>query len=609
MKKENGYELIPELINKVNIYSEKLKDRVKIDNIFNEIDLYASGGFKQFIRMSENRYKCIKSGISLNDLLEREKKEYKELSDNILENNFYINNEIEKESKKLYKKIALKESKDLIKIRKDIINKNKSISLNELLKRKKYENTKKKKSVIKENEGENKIKYSLLKLEKEENKKDKKKYLSEIVEMDKNFINKNIEIYKDFLKDIEKTKDNSKIIRIMSKNDNLGHKYSFKLNNIKLLSLKEEKKEDVKQKKNEEDLKIDIKTLMKYTKGGNKKWFKEQIKQKSLKRLNSIRKNLRRNEELPNNLLNKNKSMTNKNKNNFNKTTFTNFENTIKTVKNEAQFIKNIKENFDIKRKTLNRFFKNNSLPLLYECDLRKPIKKYNMILSKGQKEDKQISLMLDLNRETKGLNEENDKKLKDIFDAFKNTYYLKIKSWYKEENEKKDIKEKAYEINEKNRKYINEINGIKRKAHLFIDVYSLRDKIVNERIKLFNRSLNGPIYSRNSMKQKINDFNSYIENKEKERIINEELFKKKQLEEANKLKEEDIEYQVLQKMKKNLNLNNKVKNDEENIDFNYRYTSSIKNKDKKDIILEHAFKDYLESLQVVKQKDINNNK
>ena len=110
-------------------------------------------------------------------------------------------------------------------------------------------------------------------------------------------------------------------------------------------------------------------------------------------------------------------------------------------------------------------------------------------------------------------------------------------------------------------------------------------------------------------MKQKINDFNSYIENKEKERIINEELLKKKQLEEANKLKEEDIEYQVLQKMKKNLNLNNKVKNDEENIDFNYRYTSSIKNKDKKDIILEHAFKDYLESLQVVKQKDINNNK
>ena len=74
MKKENGYELVPELINKVNKYSDKLKDRVKIDNIFNEIDLYASDGFKQFIRISDNRYKCIKSGISLNDFLERQKK-------------------------------------------------------------------------------------------------------------------------------------------------------------------------------------------------------------------------------------------------------------------------------------------------------------------------------------------------------------------------------------------------------------------------------------------------------------------------------------------------------------------------------------------------------
>ena len=273
MKKENGYELIPAIINKVNKYSEKLKDRVKIDNIFNEIDLYANDGFKKFIRMSDNRYKCIKSGISLNDLLERQKNEYKELSDNILENIFYMNNEIEKESKKLYKKIAVKESKDLVKLRKEIINKNKSLPLNELLTRKKYENKiTKTKSVIREENSEinRKLKQSLLSEEKDENKQDKKKYLSEIVETDKKFINKNIEIYKNFLKDIEKTKDNSKIIKIMSRNDNLGHKYSFKLNNLKLLSYKEEKKEDIKRKKIDEDSKIDIKKLMKYTKRRNK---------------------------------------------------------------------------------------------------------------------------------------------------------------------------------------------------------------------------------------------------------------------------------------------------------------------------------------------------
>ena len=298
MKKEIGYELVPVLINKVNKYSDKLKDRVKIDNIFNEIDLYASDGFKQFIRMSDNRYKCIKSGISLNDFLERQKKEYKELSDNILENNFYKNNEIEKESKKLYKKVGIKESRELCKIRKDIINKNKNLSPSEILKRKELE-SKSKSLKTKRNAGEEdssnreKLKQDFLlmniKEEKDENiNKDKKKYLSEIVEMDKKFLNNNIESYKNFLKDIERTKDNSKILKIMSRNDNLGHKYSFKINNIKLLSFKEEKKVDVIQKKiqEEEDSKIDIKKLMKYTKRGNKKWFQEQLKQKSLKRIN-----------------------------------------------------------------------------------------------------------------------------------------------------------------------------------------------------------------------------------------------------------------------------------------------------------------------------------
>ena len=153
MKKTNGYELIPVLINKVNKYSDKLKDRVKIDGIFNEIDLYASEGFKKFIKISDNRYKCIKSGIFLNDLLERQKNEYNELSDNILENHFYKNNEIEKELKKLYKKITIKESKELVKIRKEIINENKNLSQNEIVKRRKYKNKNiKRKSIIQEDE-------------------------------------------------------------------------------------------------------------------------------------------------------------------------------------------------------------------------------------------------------------------------------------------------------------------------------------------------------------------------------------------------------------------------------------------------------------------------
>ena len=624
-KKTIGYELIPELINKVNKYSDKLNDRVKIDGIFNQIDLYATDGFKKFIKMSNNRYKYIKSGINLNDFLERQKNEYKELSNNILGNNFYMNNEIENESKKLFKKIGIKESKELIKIRKDIIRENKILTPKELSKRKRYEN-RRSKNIIQEEistNEENKLKhnYSIVNKIEEKNStliKDKKKYLSEIVEMDKKYLNKNIESYKSFLKDIEKTKDNSKILKIMSKNDNLGHKYSFTLKNIKLLSYKEEKKEiDVIQKKIEEDSKINIKKLMKYTKRGNKKWFEDELKQKSLKRLGYIKANLKRKEDALNdnninNILHRNYSVTNKNyKNNnnfFNQTTFTNFSNTIKTVKNEAQFIKNIRENFDIKRKTVNKFFKTNSLPTLDEYIIRKVTQKNDISLSPVPPKEEQITLMFNLNIDnSKKKNfDENDKKLRELYDTFKNTYYSKIRSWSLEENEQKEIRKKEKEINEKNKNYINEIKGIKRKAHLFVDIYSLRDGTVNESIKLFNRSLNGPIYSKNNMREKINEFTNYLESKERERLINEELLRKQKIEEEIKLRQEDAEYQVWEKMRKNLNLNNNLNKDEDNIDLVYRYSINSKSKDKSKRNSEQAFRDYLESLQILKEKEDN---
>ena len=98
----------------------------------------------------------------------------------------------------------------------------------------------------------------------------------------KNF-NENFDQYKNFLKDIEK-KDNSKIIKIMNKNDNLGHKYNFMINNIKFLSFKTEKEVKTKKKKEEEE-KFDLKKLSQYTRHGNKKWFQNQIKEQSMKRI------------------------------------------------------------------------------------------------------------------------------------------------------------------------------------------------------------------------------------------------------------------------------------------------------------------------------------
>ena len=61
-----------------------------------------------------------------------------------------------------------------------------------------------------------------------------------------------------------------------------------------------------------------------------------------------------------------------------------------------------------------------------------------------------------------------------------------------------------------------------KRTPHLFIDPYSKRDDIINDRIKLFTRSLSGPFYSQKRMQSRIDDFNNYIEQKEIEKKIKE---------------------------------------------------------------------------------------
>jgi len=51
-------------------------------------------------------------------------------------------------------------------------------------------------------------------------------------------------------------------------------------------------------------------------------------------------------------------------------TSFSNFRNTIKTVKNEAEMIKYIDQNFDMKRKTMEGFFKRNTLPSIKDYDV-----------------------------------------------------------------------------------------------------------------------------------------------------------------------------------------------------------------------------------------------
>ena len=152
MKEPTTNILVPKLLDKTSLYANYLKNRIKIDGIFSGFDDSANANFKKFIKLSDKRYKSVKSGTHLNNILENQKQEIKQLSDNILTNKFYNNNDIEKESKKLLKKMGVKENQDLFDLRKDIISKTNSLTKIEIKNREKLL-----KNALKKRKKENKI--------------------------------------------------------------------------------------------------------------------------------------------------------------------------------------------------------------------------------------------------------------------------------------------------------------------------------------------------------------------------------------------------------------------------------------------------------------------
>lgn len=653
---KNTNELIPELIVKINKYSSKLKDRVKIDSIFREFDSYAHSNFQNFIKMSEQRYKSVKSGNNLKNVLLKQQQESKDLSNKILTNNLYLDNDIEKESKKLFKKINKKENKELYQIRHNIIDKTKSITRQEVKKRQKYikdyykrEGKNKKfnhtnykdienyeldrtykprfKNISKNVLAANKI-FKRNESTEGKEKEDfitKKAFFDNLVNKDHQNINNNISDYKEYLKDIEKTKDNS-INRIINSGNNFGHNYSFKFNDIKLLTYKEEKKEDTKINK-KENPEIDIVKLMRYTKRGNKKWFQNNLKQRSINRLNSFKNKFKKKRTIfksssainirgKKNLLNKNKNEEEYNKQNDNSnndvnmmgattsTAFSNFRNTIKTVKNEAEMIKYINENFDKKRNTMEGFFKRNALPKIEEYDImfvtRNNFRKVKNNKNNELKDENVTNNKNNLN----GNNKHNiqDKLVNmEIFEDFQKTYNEKKIKWKEEDIEKERIKQKEKELIEETKKYLKEIKQVKRKPHLYVDPYSKRDELINNRIKLFTRSLSGPFYSQKKMQNKLNDFNNYIELKEIEKKKNDEIFSKTLKEEEKKRREEGEEYKLMAKIRRNLAKDNSDRSDIGDIRLNYKFISTLKmckNEDK-----DQPYKDYKEIIEIIKDK------
>ena len=663
-RKENINDLVEELLGKTSVCGQNLHDRVKINGIFSEFDSYTHENFQKFIDMSQQRYKSIKSGNHLERKLLSQKNEYNDISSQILLNRFYNNNEIESESKKLLKKMNRRQNnKEISELRKYIIQKTKDFTKKEVLKRERLASAAMarrhqseldrlahritRRDLVYRPESMQKRQYSRenmpIVLNEDVNTKneideylEKKKFFDDLMENDCKNLNENITDYKDFVKDIEKinVEKDEDIVLPGNKKDNYGHTFTFLTDGIKMLSYKEEQIVDNKPKRVEEP-KIDIIKLMRYTKRGNKKWFKEELKKKSAKRLSAIpskskalsklrgnsSKRTNRTKEVIDmkehnqNVRNQNqiqKEQKNNNINNLNNNTntndtniekeeneknidfsninmnkansFTNFKNTIKTVKNEAEKSYFLNENFDKKKDSMDLLFNNKVLP---------NIEDYEYIIQKNML--KKANKPKTINNEKNDLEDEEninskENKNKELTRHHLDSFSKKKLTWTKEDFLREQSKKKDKDVLEETKKYLKEVKEVQKKAN--------KEQSINQCISIFNKYLN----EHNDLYKKKNEIShkKRIKKNVNKNLI--ELQNKKEEEKKKKKEEERLNYlELFEKMRENLD---KEDQDEEDIKLNFQY-KLCKGFVKETNLGLNAYNDYLELLQLAKERKI----
>lgn len=635
---EDINDLVPALLGKTRECSKNLSDRVKINSIFSEFDAYTHENFQKFIQMSQQRYKSIKSGNHLEKKLLSQRPEYDDITLQILNNQLYNNDEIEKESKKLLKKMnKVKNNKEISELRKNIIQRTKDFTKKEVIKRERLASAaiqRRKKAEIdrlahrltrrdliyrpqsvKEKNISNENLPQILNEEvKIKNDVDeyvkKKQFFDELMENDCRNINSNISDYKDFVKDVERIQVNKEkdVDLPGTKKENYGHSFTFLTDGIKLLSYKEEKIQDVKVKRKEEP-KIDIFKLMRYTKRGNKKWFKEELKKKSLKRLSAMNtrtKNVSKISKLtkthpPSAYIPKSKTNINSNliTNNNNKedlnendiidfsnfdplrktNTFSNFRNTIKTIKNEAEKSYYLNDNFYKKRDAMNAIFNDKYLPQIDE---------YENAISNMERYKRKNKENIDEEKNKEESPKKKDDKKNDLTQHFLQTFAKKKLTWTREDFLREQSKKKEKNVLLETKKYLKEIKEVEKKVN--------KGETISKCIGIFNEYL----VHHNKMQKKKN----MIETSKKpvKKIVNKNLIEqqnKKEEERKKRAEQERLNYlELFEKMKDNL----EKEEDEEDVQLNFTYRL-CKGLVQETNLSVNAYNDYLELVEFAKER------
>ena len=112
--------LIPDLITNFKDYDKNFSNRIKVDNLLMSFNDDANRNFNKFVDLSNKRYKSIKSGNTLSNILGKQMPTYNKLNKEINNNEIYSTTELEEDKKKLGKSVNKFKSKELNVIREQL---------------------------------------------------------------------------------------------------------------------------------------------------------------------------------------------------------------------------------------------------------------------------------------------------------------------------------------------------------------------------------------------------------------------------------------------------------------------------------------------------------
>ena len=106
--KDHTTEHIETLINLNSDYLKLIDTRLKANNLFKEFDQRAREDFMTLIKLSQERYKSVKSGSTLDTILDNQKEIIRTISDNVKNEDFYNNISTITDEKRKFLKIRNK---------------------------------------------------------------------------------------------------------------------------------------------------------------------------------------------------------------------------------------------------------------------------------------------------------------------------------------------------------------------------------------------------------------------------------------------------------------------------------------------------------------------